>query len=313
MKIGAKVFVMGWALVGITAARAYGQQKPDANNASLGDIARELKAQKAKAPKPVRVFTNDDIPASRDGGFNSGAGAAAKPSATAPSQASESPADVHDEKYYRTRKSELENNLNTHNRELDVLQQKLGQNEMQYYPNPNKTLQQEYTRGDVNKLTKDIEDKKQQIADDERAIDDLRDQLRRDNGDPSWLEGTSTSAEAASPATSPSAAPENKSESSSNKAQTRDYWQERFKAARRALSKAKELEQLAEDELNLLQIQQARELEATAKADLTAKVQAKQDEVNANKTSTENARKALIELEKEFRESGAPEDWSRTD
>jgi hypothetical protein len=42
-------------------------------------------------------------------------------------------------------------------------------------------------------------------------------------------------------------------------------------------------------------------------------VQTKQEEVVAAKTTTENARKALIKLEKEFQESGAPEDWSRTD
>ena len=29
-----------------------------------------------------------------------------------------------------------------------MLQQKLGQNEMQYYPDPQKTLDQQYTRGD---------------------------------------------------------------------------------------------------------------------------------------------------------------------
>ena len=68
-----------------------------------------------------------------------------------------------------------------------MLQQKLGQNQTQYYPDPNKTLQQEYSREDINKLTADIDAKKQQIADDEKAIEDLHDQLRHEGGDPSWL------------------------------------------------------------------------------------------------------------------------------
>jgi hypothetical protein len=68
-----------------------------------------------------------------------------------------------------------------------VLQQKLGQNQVQYYNDPNKSLQQQYSRDDINKLTTDIDAKKQQVADDNKAIDDLRDQLRHEGGDPGWL------------------------------------------------------------------------------------------------------------------------------
>ncbi len=93
---------------------------------------------------------------------------------------------------------------------------------------------------------------------------------------------------------------------------TQDYWQDKFKSARQDLAKAKEQQQLSEDELNLLQIQQIRELDSNAKADLTAKVQAKQTEVDTNKTATEAAQKALDDLTKDFKDSGAPDDWSVT-
>jgi len=102
-------------------------------------------------------------------------------------------------------------------------------------------------------------------------------------------------------------------ESPEDKAETRDYWQGKFKAARREVAKSKELQQLAEDELNLLQIQQAREMEPNAKADLTSKVLAKQSEVETNKAATEAAQKTLDDLEKAFKDSGAPDDWSQTD
>ena len=102
-------------------------------------------------------------------------------------------------------------------------------------------------------------------------------------------------------------------ESPDDKANTRDYWQGKFRAARQDLAKAKELQQIAEDELNLLQIQQAREMDPTAKADLTSKVQAKQSEVDTNKAATEAAAKTLDDLEEAFKDSGAPEDWSQTD
>jgi hypothetical protein len=98
-----------------------------------------------------------------------------------------------------------------------------------------------------------------------------------------------------------------------DKVKTRDYWQDRFKAARRDVAKAKELQQLSEDELNLLQIQQVRELDSMAKQDLTNKVQAKQSEVDVNNAATEAAQKALNDLDKEFKDSGAPDDWSQTD
>jgi len=102
-------------------------------------------------------------------------------------------------------------------------------------------------------------------------------------------------------------------ESANDRIKTRDYWQERFKAARLDVAKAKEHEQLSEDELNLLQIQQVRELNQGAKDDLTAQVQAKQSEVDINKTSTDAAQKTLDDLNKKFKESGAPDDWSQTD
>lgn len=102
-------------------------------------------------------------------------------------------------------------------------------------------------------------------------------------------------------------------ESPEDKAKTREYWQGKFKAARRDLAAAKSAQQLSEDELNLLQIQQAREIDPNAKADLTSRVQAKQSEVDTNKATTEDAQKRLDDLEEAFKESGAPDDWSQTD
>ena len=79
------------------------------------------------------------------------------------------------------------------------------------------------------------------------------------------------------------------------------------------MARAKEHQQLTEDELYLLQIQQVRELNSMAKEDLNTRVQAKQSEVEVNKTATEAAQKALSELDDRFKDSGAPDDWSQTD
>jgi hypothetical protein len=99
----------------------------------------------------------------------------------------------------------------------------------------------------------------------------------------------------------------------SDKIKTRDYWQAKFKAARQALAAAKEQQQLVEDELNLLQVQQLRELDPSVRQDLANRIQAKQTDIDAKKAATAAAQKDLDALEKDFKDSGAPEDWRPTD
>ncbi|MDR3674140.1 MAG: hypothetical protein P4N24_01530 [Acidobacteriota bacterium] len=184
MRICVKEFVLGLVLVCLAAASGYAQEKTDAGNTSLGDIARKLKAQKGKEPKPAMVITNDNISVPKEGVSEVGS---TPPPKAPPDAATEKPEKGHDEAYFRSHLSKLQDQLDTDKRELNVLQQRLGQNQTQYYPDPNKTLQQEYSRSDIDKLTAQIDSKKQRIADDEKAIDDLRDQLRHEGGDPGWL------------------------------------------------------------------------------------------------------------------------------
>ena len=115
-----------------------------------------------------------------------------------------------------------------------------------------------------------------------------------------------TTAEEAAPPTAEEAKPEDKQK-------TRDYWQGRFRAAKQRIADAEELQRLAEDELSLLQIQQAQELSPDGQADLEVRVKAKQAELETRRATTAKARKALEDLEKEFKDSGAPTDWSKTD
>ena len=182
----AKSLVMGCVMVSLAAVSAMGQQKTSTTDTSLGDLARQLNAQKASGPKPLKVFTNDNLVSPEDeaAAFNSSS-KDKKPATTAP----EAPkAQAHDETYYRSQLRSLKDKLDTDQRELDVLQQKLGQNQMQQYGNdPNKSLTQQYSREDINKLTADIDAKKQVVDDDNQAIEDQRNQLRQEGGDPGWL------------------------------------------------------------------------------------------------------------------------------
>jgi len=166
--------------------------------ASLGDLARKVKAERTKASSnPAKVFTNDNLPVRPRGEGPTAATGMSATVAEQPGNKTESapssnppqePAsEVHNEKYYRAKQKELQDRMDLHQRQLDVLQQKLSQNQLQYYPDPNKTLTQEYTRADVNKLNDDIQKKKDEIVADQKALDDLQDLLRREGGDPGWL------------------------------------------------------------------------------------------------------------------------------
>ena len=182
-----KSIILALAFVSQAALSGYGQEKTDTNSNSLGDIARHLKAEKAKEAKPAKVFTNDNLVGSENDVSTFGAITKEDKTPILAPEGSGAKAQHHDEEYYRSQMSTLKGTLETHQRELDVLQQKLGQNQMQFYNDPNKSLQQQYSRDEINKLTTDIDAKKHQVADDNKAIDDLRDQLRHEGGDPGWL------------------------------------------------------------------------------------------------------------------------------
>ena len=184
MRTRVKAWLLGVVVVCLAAASGYAQDQPTASEPPLGNIARQIKAQKSKEPKPVKVLTNDTIGASED--KPAGTESPKKnPTETAPVTPATS--GKHDAAYFREKQSKIQDEMDTHKRELSVLQQKLGQNQTQYYANPQDSMMQQYTRSDINKLTDEINAKKQQIVDDQKAMDDLRDQLRQEGGDPGWL------------------------------------------------------------------------------------------------------------------------------
>ena len=94
---------------------------------------------------------------------------------------------------------------------------------------------------------------------------------------------------------------------------SREYWRARFKAAHARLAHAKEEQTLVEDELRLLQIQQARELNPERSRKLNGRIDASTVELEGNRAVTEEAQRAMDQLEKEFKDSGAPDEWSKTE
>jgi hypothetical protein len=187
-------------------------QGESAAGLSLGDFARQQKAQRERAAKkPAKEFSNDNLPArpaagaltvaagmSTEGEEKTPEGTEAAASgqestgaevAKTPEAGTSESAPAHDEAYYREAMRKLQDRRAMHERQLSVLEQKLSQGEMVFYPDPNKTLAQESTsfRSEINKLRDEVAKKQQDIADDDKAMDDLREQLRREGGPSGWL------------------------------------------------------------------------------------------------------------------------------
>jgi hypothetical protein len=257
---------------------------------SLADVARALQEQRAKENlKDVPLYTNDNLPKG-----TAGVGLIGSSNSSASASENEKAGSARAEQelaYLRYKLNLAQQQLQMHQREVAVLQQQLSQSSMQYYPNPNDTLFQEYSRRDINKLTDALHQKQRQVADDQKEIEDLQDQIQRTQGSLGSAIGTSGTSESAIP---PGVKP-----------RTKAYWQARLDAARQQLASAQEAEKLAEEELKLLNLQQLRTLDPNQRTVLAARINAKQTEVQAAKQAVEKAQQDLDRLEKEFKAKGS--------
>ncbi len=149
---------------------------------SVAAAARKAREQKKDSGKSVKVFTNDNIPST--GGSSALAPASAASDANGGAAAA-TPATA-DEKAWREKFADLHRKLDQDKENLEVMQRELGVLDVQYYNNPVKAMQQQYSREDINKKTAAIDAKKKEIDSDQQAIDDAEDALRRAGGDPGW-------------------------------------------------------------------------------------------------------------------------------
>ena len=149
---------------------------------SLAEAARKAREQKKDATKPAKTFDNDNIPTT--GGISSVGEGTTAPSGGDTQSASAKPAN--DEKSWRDKFASLRHKLEQDQADLDVLQRELGVLNTQFYTDPNKALQQQLTRSDINDKIAEIDKKKAQIAADQQAISDAEDDLRKAGGDPGW-------------------------------------------------------------------------------------------------------------------------------
>ncbi len=170
----------------LTAGLAWAQQdtSQQPSTDAVAEAARKARAEQKTAPKPKKVFTNDDMPATP-------AETSAKPAEGAPgeTQAASEGGDENNPKsetYWRKRFQKLRDKISQTEQELDVLQRELNKDQVQYYPDPQKALQQQYSRSDINEKTAKIEAKKKELESLKQQMSDLEDDLRKAGGDPGW-------------------------------------------------------------------------------------------------------------------------------
>jgi hypothetical protein len=155
----------------------------------VADAARKAREQQKATPKPKKVYTEDDIkpatPAS-DPGPAPAAGAQATPG-NGPDPAANGGSKGDDaEKAWRKRFQDQRDKIAAAEKELDILQREDDKAQLQYYKDPTKAMNEQYTRKDINDKNAKIDQKKQQIADLKQQLSDMEDELRKSGGDPGW-------------------------------------------------------------------------------------------------------------------------------
>jgi hypothetical protein len=166
---------------------AFPQNAAQQTGDPVADAARQSREAKKNAPKPHKVYTDDDVsrpkpaPATTPAPGTAPAGTAA-PAATA----SAADQDAKTEAAWRQRFKNQRDKIARAEKELDILQREEEKSQIQYYPDPQKAMNEQYTRKDINEKRDKIEAKRQEIAQLKQGLSDLEDDLRKAGGDSGW-------------------------------------------------------------------------------------------------------------------------------
>jgi hypothetical protein len=161
----------------------------------VADAARKAREAKKTAPKPKKVFTDDDISSKPEAEAPAPAtSAGSQGSATTPpeapakqAKAAAGPAeDPNSEAAWRKRFAAQRRKISDAEEELSVLQREAAKADLQYYSDPQKAMNEQFTRNEINEKNEKIAAKKKQIDDLKQQLSDMEDQLRAAGGDAGW-------------------------------------------------------------------------------------------------------------------------------
>lgn len=186
--IKGSVIAAGLCLAGLTANAQQQSTPPPSTGDPVADASRKAREEKKNAQKPKKVFTDDDVakaapdtataPSPSSG--VTGSGNSGQPAGSTPQE------DPNGEKAWRKRFHDQHDKITKAEKELDLLQREEEKSLVQYYPDPQKAMQQQNSRAEVNAIHAKIDAKKQEIAQLKQGLDDMESDLRKAGGDPGW-------------------------------------------------------------------------------------------------------------------------------
>lgn len=159
----------------------------------MAEAARKAREQKKAEAKPKKVYTDDDFrPAPVEA---SSAKAAAQPGAegaggtgqaAGKAEKKEGAPAEDEEKKWRKRFKDMHGKIAQAEEELNILQRELDKGQVQYYTDPQKAMEEQNSRKDIDEKTTKINEKKKEIEELKQKLSDMEDELRKSGGDMGW-------------------------------------------------------------------------------------------------------------------------------
>jgi valyl-tRNA synthetase len=170
------------------AAQPQGSSQQQTGDA-VADAARKAREAKKDAPKAKRVITDEDLKKSTptpDAAAGSAPGGTAATTTVQVAGDATKGADPNGEVAWRKRFKDAHDQIAKAEKELDILGRELEKSQLEYYPDPQKAMNEQNKRAEVNDKRAKIDAKKQELDQLRKGLDDLEEQLRKSGGDPGW-------------------------------------------------------------------------------------------------------------------------------
>jgi len=186
------LIVAALCLSGLSAAaRQQGSTQQETGDA-VADAARKARETKKDAPKPKKVYTDDDLkksapaPGAAPTSAPGNAGGAADATAAQSVGDAAKTEDPNGETAWRKRFKDHHDKIAKAEKEVDILGRELEKAQLEYYPDPQKAMTQQNSRAEINAISAKLEAKKKELDQLKQGLADLEDQLRKSGGDPGW-------------------------------------------------------------------------------------------------------------------------------
>ena len=193
------VIVPALCLAGLSAAAQQQGSSQQQTGDPVADAARKAREMKKKdAAKPKKVYTDDDLKRSAPAPEAAATSAPANASGTEAAKTAQVAGDAakggdttktedpNSEAAWRKRFQAQRDKIAKAEKELDILGRELEKAQLEYYPDPQKALKEQYDRGDINKKSAKIDAKQRELDQLRQGLNDMEDQLRKSGGDPGW-------------------------------------------------------------------------------------------------------------------------------